>query len=191
MRTTLTIDDAIAKALKDLAHRSNKPFKQVVNETLRAGLSAPAASKSRRYRVKPAALGGVLPGITWTRRWRSPTRSRIRSSRAKCSCASDPRRRQPFDLRGRFRFAAAHAGATRLPTWTPGCGNHASDHRSRRAALADPAPPAGGHRDRRQSHLGCPPRGAGPGTRRAYVCSTDHDFARFPGIRHVNPLTAR
>jgi hypothetical protein len=62
MRTTLTIDDAIARALKDLAHRSNKPFKQVVNETLRAGLSAPAA-RSRRYRVKPAALGGVAPGV--------------------------------------------------------------------------------------------------------------------------------
>lgn len=25
----------------------------------------------------------------------------------------------------------------------------------------------------------------------AAVCSTDHDFARFPGIRHVNPLTVR
>jgi uncharacterized protein len=25
--------------------------------------------------------------------------------------------------------------------------------------------------------------------RGAAVCSTDHDFARFPGIRHVNPLT--
>jgi toxin-antitoxin system PIN domain toxin len=24
--------------------------------------------------------------------------------------------------------------------------------------------------------------------RGASVCSTDHDFARFPGIRHVNPL---
>lgn len=24
----------------------------------------------------------------------------------------------------------------------------------------------------------------------ASVCSTDHDFGRFPGIRHVNPLTA-
>jgi hypothetical protein len=63
MRTTLTIDDAIAKALKDLAYRSNKPFKQVVNETLRAGLSAPAARKGRPYKVKPAALGGVSPGI--------------------------------------------------------------------------------------------------------------------------------
>jgi toxin-antitoxin system PIN domain toxin len=26
--------------------------------------------------------------------------------------------------------------------------------------------------------------------RGARICSTDHDFARFPGIRHVNPLTA-
>ena len=25
--------------------------------------------------------------------------------------------------------------------------------------------------------------------RGASVCSTDHDFGRFPGIRHVNPLT--
>jgi hypothetical protein len=63
MRTTLTIDDTIVKALKDLAHRSNKPFKQVVNETLRAGLSAAATRGRRRYRLKPARLGGVLAGI--------------------------------------------------------------------------------------------------------------------------------
>ena len=63
MRTTLTIDDGIANALKDLAHRSNKPFKEVVNETLRAGVSARRAPKAKPYRVKPAALGGVLPGV--------------------------------------------------------------------------------------------------------------------------------
>jgi hypothetical protein len=63
MRTTLTIDDGIAKALKDLAHRSNKPFKEVVNDTLRAGLRAKRAPKAKRYRVKPASLGGVLPGV--------------------------------------------------------------------------------------------------------------------------------
>ena len=72
MRTTLMIDAAIAKALQDLAHRSNQPFKQVVNETLRAGLCAPAVRKSR-YKVKPAALGGVSPASTWIRRSRSPT----------------------------------------------------------------------------------------------------------------------
>jgi len=63
MHTTLTIDDDVARALKDLAHRSNTLFRQVVNETLRAGLSMPGARRSRRYKVKPTALGGVLPGI--------------------------------------------------------------------------------------------------------------------------------
>jgi hypothetical protein len=63
MRTTLTIDDRIAKALKALAHRSGKPFKQVVNETLQAGLAAREAPAARPYRVAPVSLGGVVPGI--------------------------------------------------------------------------------------------------------------------------------
>jgi hypothetical protein len=64
MRTTLTIDDQIAKALKALAHRSGKPFKKVVNETLQAGLNVGSApSAARPYRVKPVSLGGVHPGI--------------------------------------------------------------------------------------------------------------------------------
>jgi hypothetical protein len=68
MRTTLTIDDRIAKALKTLAHRSGKPFKRVVNETLQAGLAAGAApAKTRAYRVKAVSLGGVMPGIDLTK----------------------------------------------------------------------------------------------------------------------------
>jgi hypothetical protein len=63
MRTTLTLDDRIAKALKALAHRSGKPFKQVVNETLLAGLAAGGAPKPKPYRVKAASLGGVMPGF--------------------------------------------------------------------------------------------------------------------------------
>jgi hypothetical protein len=63
MRTTLTIDDRIAKALKDLAHRSNRPFKEVVNEALRAGLSAKNERKAKPYVVRPVSLGGPLPGI--------------------------------------------------------------------------------------------------------------------------------
>jgi hypothetical protein len=35
MRTTLTIADRIARHLKQIAHRSGKPFKVVVNETLK------------------------------------------------------------------------------------------------------------------------------------------------------------
>jgi len=68
MRTTLTIDDRIAKALKALAHRSGKPLKRVVNETLQAGLAAgKAPAKARRYRVTPVSLGGVVPGIDLTK----------------------------------------------------------------------------------------------------------------------------
>jgi hypothetical protein len=64
MRTTLTIDDRLARELKEIAHRSGKPFKQLVNETLHAGLSAQKAPpKARRYRLKPASLGQPLPGI--------------------------------------------------------------------------------------------------------------------------------
>lgn len=63
MRTTLTLDDRIAKALKALAHRTGKPFKQVVNETLQKGLAAGEARKSRPYRLKPVSLGGPLPGV--------------------------------------------------------------------------------------------------------------------------------
>lgn len=64
MRTTLTIDERLARDLKEIAHRSGKPFKQVVNETLHAGLSAgKAPRRARRYRLKPASLGQPLPGI--------------------------------------------------------------------------------------------------------------------------------
>jgi hypothetical protein len=68
MRTTLTIDDRIARMLKALAQRSGKPFKVVLNETLAAGLAArEAPAKARRYRVRPASLGGVMPGIDLTK----------------------------------------------------------------------------------------------------------------------------
>lgn len=60
MRTTLTIDDKLAKALKDAAHQSNKSFKEVVNETLRAGLAAQKTpGTARPYRLKPVSMGHV------------------------------------------------------------------------------------------------------------------------------------
>jgi len=64
MRTTLTIEDRLARVLKEIAHRSGKSFKVVVNETLRAGLSAKRTARKReRYRIRPASLGRVLAGI--------------------------------------------------------------------------------------------------------------------------------
>jgi len=63
MRTTLTIEDRIARDLKEIAHRTGRPFKVVVNETLRAGLSAKEARSAKRYRIRPASLGHVVPGV--------------------------------------------------------------------------------------------------------------------------------
>lgn len=63
MRTTLTIDDNIAKALKEAAHRSGKSYKEVVNEALRVGMTAKhLINKAKPYRLKPVSLGSVSPG---------------------------------------------------------------------------------------------------------------------------------
>ena len=60
MRTTLTIDDSTARKLKQIAHQTGKSYKQVVNETLRRGLSVDEIREQPKpYRLKPASLGEV------------------------------------------------------------------------------------------------------------------------------------
>ncbi len=60
MRTTLTIEDAIARQLREIVHRSGKSFKQVVNDALRAGIrDGRIADMAKPYRLKPMALGEV------------------------------------------------------------------------------------------------------------------------------------
>ncbi len=64
MRTTLTLEDELARALKKEAFRTNRSFKEVVNTTLRAGLAAARGSvEARSFRIEPVSLGGVRPGI--------------------------------------------------------------------------------------------------------------------------------
>ncbi|HEX7028710.1 MAG TPA: DUF2191 domain-containing protein [Gammaproteobacteria bacterium] len=64
MRTTLTLDDKLAAALKKRAFETGKSFKEVVNETLQAGLTAnQALPKPKPYKVKPVSMGGPQPGI--------------------------------------------------------------------------------------------------------------------------------
>lgn len=63
MRTTLTIDDELVRELKTAAARSGRSFKEVVNQALRLGLAAARSSgASKRYRLKPASLGGPNEG---------------------------------------------------------------------------------------------------------------------------------
>ncbi|MFN7963422.1 MAG: DUF2191 domain-containing protein [Thermoanaerobaculia bacterium] len=66
MRTTLTLDPDLAVALKERAHQLGLTFKQVVNTTLRAGLSSEGGVKPRRYRLRPVSLGGLRPGLDLT-----------------------------------------------------------------------------------------------------------------------------
>ena len=63
MRTTLTIEDTLASELKKRALESGKPFKQIVNEILLAGLQRQSQRKPEAYRLKPASLGAPLADI--------------------------------------------------------------------------------------------------------------------------------
>lgn len=64
MRTTLTIDDELARLLKQRALETGRPFKEVVNEALRHGLEQTASAPARRpYQLKPIALGQPVRGI--------------------------------------------------------------------------------------------------------------------------------
>lgn len=57
MRTTLTLDDNLANQLKEKARRERKPFKQVVNEAIRAGLHTQTARSAEPFRVRPHRCG--------------------------------------------------------------------------------------------------------------------------------------
>jgi hypothetical protein len=63
MRTTLTLEKDLDLALRAEARRTGRPLKRIVNEALRAGLAARKAPATRRYRLTPVSLGGVVPGV--------------------------------------------------------------------------------------------------------------------------------
>jgi hypothetical protein len=58
MRTTLTIDDQLARELKEIALRTGRRFNDVVNETLLVGLQTPAR---KPYRLETVSLGSGDP----------------------------------------------------------------------------------------------------------------------------------
>ena len=63
MRTTLTLDDDLAYVLKQRARLLDQSFRQVVNDTLRRGLSPGSADAPRRpYRVRTFS-SEYAPGV--------------------------------------------------------------------------------------------------------------------------------
>jgi hypothetical protein len=62
MRTTLTLDDDVAAKLKAESRRAGKPFRVMVNDTLRRGLaSRRATAQPQAFKVR--ALGDLKPGL--------------------------------------------------------------------------------------------------------------------------------
>jgi hypothetical protein len=65
MRTTLTLDEDVAVKLKAEARRTGRPFRTVVNETLRRGLaSRPPAAARTPFRIAARDLGELRPGLS-------------------------------------------------------------------------------------------------------------------------------
>jgi hypothetical protein len=63
VRTTLTLDEDIARRLQAEVRRSGKPFKTVVNEQLRQAFAHKVASKAESpFVVNPFNLGGPVEG---------------------------------------------------------------------------------------------------------------------------------
>jgi hypothetical protein len=65
MRTTLTLDDDVAAKLKAESRRAGRPFRDVVNETLRRGLAQRRVAGPRQaFTITPRDLGHLKPGLS-------------------------------------------------------------------------------------------------------------------------------
>jgi hypothetical protein len=65
MRTTLTLDDDVAAKLKAESRRADRPFREIVNETLRRGLaSRRVAARRQAFKVGARDLGSLKPGLS-------------------------------------------------------------------------------------------------------------------------------
>lgn len=61
MRTTLTLEDDLAERIADLARETRRPFKAVLNDTLRRGLGE-SAPHQPAFHLRPHP-GNLRPGI--------------------------------------------------------------------------------------------------------------------------------
>lgn len=61
MRTTLTLDDDVARLVEETVHREHRPMKQVINDALRRALM-PQVPRQEPYRLRPHE-SAVRPGF--------------------------------------------------------------------------------------------------------------------------------
>lgn len=62
MRTTLTLDDDVARLVEDAMHRERRSMKQVINDALRLALTPPRVPQQGPYRLVPHQ-SAVRPGF--------------------------------------------------------------------------------------------------------------------------------
>lgn len=63
MRTTVTLDPDVQRLLKEAEHRSGHPFKQVLNDAVRAGLGRGAA-RAAAFKQPVFSLGRAKVDLT-------------------------------------------------------------------------------------------------------------------------------
>ena len=64
MRTTLTLNDQVAKSLQERARQTHQSFKEVVNQALSLGLGMMEQPRQDRpYRLSTAAMGKPRAGL--------------------------------------------------------------------------------------------------------------------------------
>ena len=63
MRTTVTLDPDVQRLLKEAEHKTGRPFKQVLNDAVRAGLKRPAP-RVVPFRQRVFHLGRPIVDLT-------------------------------------------------------------------------------------------------------------------------------
>jgi len=65
VRTTLILDDDVAAELQAASRRVGRPFRDIVNETLRCGLASQRRDAHRQaFKVMAHDLGDLRPGVS-------------------------------------------------------------------------------------------------------------------------------
>jgi hypothetical protein len=65
IRTTVTLDDDVIERAKDFSKARGLPFRQALNELVRAGLLAESSTRVKgRFRVEPKRMG-IRAGINY------------------------------------------------------------------------------------------------------------------------------
>jgi hypothetical protein len=65
IRTTVTLEDDVLERAKKFSQKRGIPFRQALNDLVRAGLQVEAAPPPRKpFKIKPRHMG-IMPGVSY------------------------------------------------------------------------------------------------------------------------------